>query len=292
MNSFPKIVQYGSRDGLEALEGKDVSEVWVQEKLDGSQFSFCRREDGEIVMSSARARVSPGDGNAMFAPAVETVMSIADRLVPGWVYRAEAFMRPKHNVRAYERMPRGGLILFDVEPRAGMFKADATPLVADELGLECAPFLSVPDLTPFSLDTLIDTVPSVLGGRMEGVVLKAYQSRNKWGYVPMVKYVDKQFKEVRWDKPPKQDFLLTLAERYGTEARYQKAVLHLREQGKIQGDMPDIGPLMKEVAADLEAEEGDAIRQEILAHYYPLAIRSIRAALPEWYRGELIRGME
>lgn len=46
-----------------------------------------------------------------------------------------------------------------------------------------------------------------------------------------------------------------LYDSYRTEARWQKAVQHLRDEGKLLGEPKDIGPLMAEIWRDLVEEE-------------------------------------
>ena len=92
MHSFPKVYAVGHRAIAELFLG----DVLVEEKVDGSQFSFCLSDSGLEFRS--RGAVVYAENAGMFSLAVEAVKSIADLLHPGWTYRAEYLMKPKHNV--------------------------------------------------------------------------------------------------------------------------------------------------------------------------------------------------
>ena len=108
-HSYPSIYNMGHR----ALEALFEDPVVVEEKVDGSQFSF-GKFDGEIKVRS-KGRAFPVDAaEGMFQRAVESVLERADLLVDGWTYRGEYLQKPAHNTLKYGRVPRGHIILFDI----------------------------------------------------------------------------------------------------------------------------------------------------------------------------------
>src|SRR5438445_2697648 len=109
IHSYPKVWALGHG----ACQGILDDPVRVQEKIDGSQFSFMKEGAGVVHYRSKSAVVRPEDPG-MFAKAVVAVREVEHLLVPLWTYRGEFLMKPKHNVLAYERTPRGNVILFDI----------------------------------------------------------------------------------------------------------------------------------------------------------------------------------
>ena len=85
--SYPSIYNLGHKAVLDIFS----SPVTVQEKVDGSQFSFGVFEvNGESVLRcrSKGAEVNVFAPDKMFSKAVESVKAREHLLVPGWTYRA------------------------------------------------------------------------------------------------------------------------------------------------------------------------------------------------------------
>jgi len=279
--------------GHKATEGLWDGTVWAQEKIDGSQFSFGRRGDQLHCRSRNTDLDSPV---GMFKLAVETVARLGTELVDGYTYRGEFLAKPKHNTLAYDRAPAGHVILFDVDcgdqdymlpPRARR--------EAHRLGLEFAPICGVYRAKQ-SLDDLrkLLNATSILGKQaVEGVVLKNYEQfdRNQ-KKVLMAKLVSADFQEAHasdWKQrnPSKSDIILLLIERYGTEARWRKAVQHLAEAGRLEHAPRDIGMLIKEVPEDILAEHEDEIKRALFGAFVKDLRRGWTRGLPEWYKREL-----
>lgn len=319
MHSYPSIFNLGHRGVRDILCGPVV----VQEKVDGSQFSFqvqnkrVSHEAGELlgaltsenvlVMKSKGAQVFSDTTDKLFKPAVETVLRLfgEGKLVPGWTYRGEVLAKPKHNTLAYDRVPTGNIILFDIDrgeedylPYGDPEKFDQVSAVTKEaasLGLECVPTLYEGVVASLEqVHAFLDRV-SVLGGaKIEGVVIKAYGTYGLDKKTLMAKYVSEAFKEVHgadWKSrnPGRADILEQIVERYKMPARWQKAVQHLREAGTLQDAVQDIGPLMKEVPVDVEKECKDEIIEALWTHFWPQIKRGITAGLPQWYKDELAK---
>jgi len=144
------------------------------------------------------------------------------------------------------------------------------------------------------LKRILETSPSILGGEfgIEGVVVKNYEQRTKFGDPTICcgKYVRETFKE-RHQKEWKTggDTIREFSESFRTEARWQKAVNHLREKGELENDPRDIGKLMKEINIDVEEEEAEEIKNFLYKHFIKQIKRKATAGAPEWYKEQLLK---
>ncbi len=221
-------------------------------------------------------------------------------MVPGFTYRGEYLNTPKHNALAYNRVPAKHIIIFDVNTGLESYSpADSKACAAAFLGLECVPVLHsgiVPDVQFFR--SLLDR-ESVLGGqKIEGVVIKPmnYDLFGTDKKVLLGKFVSEAFREVHsrtWDSEHKtkgpQEIIHQLSHKYGTNARWGKAVIHLKERGLIENSPRDIQHLMKEVPEDIHKECAAEIAKELFDWAWPQLRRSMNKGLPEWYREELLK---
>lgn len=290
-HSYPSVYQLGHR----VTEPVRDVVVVAEEKVDASQFSF-GDIDGRLRVRSKGREFDPEAPDDLFAAATATVQHLyhAAALRPGWTYRGEAFKGPRHNVLHYGRVPEGNVVLFDVNPRHEAYLSyDQKVEEAARLGLEVVPRLYEGHLAEIDLPALLETVSFLGGPKVEGVVLKPVTPL----YGPdkkaiLVKYVSEAFKEVHrkvWGGGAKSKATVAerLVARYRTEARWQKAVQHLRERGELEGAPRDIGALVREVQADVLAEEADAIRDALFAEFKDGLLRGVVRGLPEWYKQQL-----
>lgn len=293
-HSYPSIYTLGHK----ALTGLLDAPVNVEEKVDGSQFSFGVTADGEIKVRSKGAQLHPDAPDKMFAAGVATAKAFAPVLTPGWTYRGEYLAKPKHNALAYDRTPRSHVIVFDVNRgHEDYLSAEEKRAECDRIGLECIPVLYsgvVSGIDHFR--TFLDTT-SVLGGqKIEGVVIKQRDVRL---YGPdkkalIGKFVSEAFKEVHaasWKEtsPGKNDILMFLGEKYRTPARWAKAVQRLQEAGTLDGSPRDIGPLLNAVPPDIEKECREEIRDALWQWAWPHIRRMATRGLPEWWKDELLK---
>jgi len=274
----------------------------VEEKVDGSQFSFGKFaafdppcESMELRCRSKGAQLNLFAPEKMFLKAVETVRELEPLLVPGWTYRAEYLAKPKHNTLVYDRVPEKHLILFDVSTGLETYLSyDEKRREAERLGLELVPCLHSGEITdPEEFRRLLDTT-SILGGqKVEGLVVKNYSRYGLDKHILMGKFVSEAFKEahgVAWKEsnPNAGDVIQTLSTAYRSPARWTKAVQHLKEAGLLKGEPSDIGLLMKEVPLDIEKECADEIRDALYAWAWPKIRHAACAGLPEWYKERLL----
>ena len=288
--AYPKIYALGHPALKDLLEG----DVVVQEKVDGSQFSFGLL-DGQLACRSRGREIFIDAPDSMFKAGVEYVQSIQDRLVPDWIYRCEYLRVPNHNTLAYSRIPRNHLVLFDVMTGIETY-ADALTVQSSAVTLEI-------DAVPYIHQGPIDlekfqgfmALESFLGGQtVEGVVIKAYDRFcQKTGHVLIGKYVSEDFKEIHnasWkeNNPTRKDFMAVMIGKYKTVARWEKAVFRLRDLGQLENDPRDIGKLIKEIWPDVVAECKEEIMDDMWKFFSKDLQRGVTGGLPEWYKTRLL----
>jgi hypothetical protein len=109
IHSYPSVYAIGHK----AIEGLFNGPVLVEEKIDGSQFSF-GIVDGELQCRSKGKLLVLDAPEALFERAVAQVVARQHLLRPDWIYRGEYLSKPKHNTLAYGRVPRDNIIIFDI----------------------------------------------------------------------------------------------------------------------------------------------------------------------------------
>jgi RNA ligase-like protein len=294
-HSYPSVYNLGHRYLTELL----LDPVLVEEKIDGSQFSFGVFEDEQgtrfVRCRSKGAEINVLAPDNMFKKGVQWVLDNQERLNVGWTYRGEYLCKPKHNALAYDRIPNNNIIIFDInigeeEYLSYEWKAQA----ALDIGLEVVPqvhYGKIEDLNHFRM--LLDTTSCLGGQKVEGVVIKNY---NRFGLdkkVLLGKFVSESYKEVHgreWkaDNPSKQDVVQMLIASLKTPARWNKAIEHMRDAGKLEDSPRDIGVLMKEVPTDIEKEEMEYIKDKLYQWAWPHIRRGVTGGLPEFYKERLL----
>jgi hypothetical protein len=291
IGSYPTVFAIGHAAIRDIFSGS----VIVEEKVDGSQFSFgviggsleCRSKGKQLILDAPEK---------MFVQAVETARELEPVLHPDWIYRGEYLQKPKHNTLAYDRIPNKHIIGFDIVTGPETYLTpDEKRAEFERIGLECVPVLHVGEVVGLEAFNEFMQRVSVLGGcKVEGVVVKNYSLFTIEKKVALGKYVSEAFKEVHsgeWRKnnPTGKDVAQILIDQYRTPARWGKAIQHLREAGQLDESPRDIGALMKEVAVDTRRECEDEIKQMLFDHYWKQIQRGITAGLPEWYKQELAK---
>jgi hypothetical protein len=290
--AFPKIFALGTR----WVAGIFDSPVEVTEKVDGSQFCFGKVE-GKLYMRSRGAEIHPGSGDRLFNPAIEHVQFIEKILPDNTVFYGETLCKPKHNTIEYERVPTNNIMLF------GAMKTDLTFLPdLDEYALvfnvDRAPVLFSGMITDVDmLYKMIDRKSYLGKANIEGVVVKNYKKDLVLGecIIPLMsaKLVSEKFKEVHASGWKKEQTLYgkieKLKEMFRTEARWSKAIQHLRESGTLEGSPRDIGPLIKEIHRDVEEEGCCEIKEELYKMIGKSIVDSSTFGFPEWYKKQLAK---
>lgn len=293
IEAYPKIYNLGHR----AIRDLSKVPVILEEKVDGSQFSFTK-VDGELQFRSKGRAFVEGAEDKMFNLGVQAVRERFDMLQEGWVYRGEYLNKPKHNTLEYKVIPAGYVAIFDIQYPDGEFLTPFDKKVeAQRLDFSHVPYIvgGVVEDEKVLLEFL--ERESFLGGpTVEGVVLKPidYDLYGIDGRVLMGKFVSEKFKEQngkQWKQsnPTGRDILALLGETYRHENRWKKAVQHLRDEGRLEGSPKDIGPLIAEAKRDLLSEEVDEIKERLFKWASPHILRKSTAGLAEWYKEELLK---
>jgi hypothetical protein len=233
------------------------------------------------------------------------------------MFYAETLHAPKHNVIKYDRVPEGNLALFGVYNVEGeVFVSDHSNLThwAAVMEIEVIPLLFFGQLlVPVEGDSISDDrngaglaiqfleCDSVLGGsKVEGIVVKNYAHDMLIGgqqYIPiqMAKYVSEAFKKkhdsTAFGNKKRKESIDEYIKSYRTEARWENAVQHLRDDGKLLGEPKDIGSLIPEILRDWEEEEMeefmDYLKKRLLGDYVKQCKNTIISGFPEWYKKTL-----
>jgi len=282
--------------GHSLLEQLFDDPVIVEEKIDGSQFSF-GKFNGELLCRSRQVTIDMDDTEHMFALAVSQARDLLPYLSEGWTYRTEYLSRPQHNTLKYNRVPKKNLILFDVDLGFEKYLSYENKVAAASmLGLECVPLLYKGKIGLYEELRNLFERESILGGpKVEGMVVKNYCKFGVDARPLMGKWVSEKFKEdhkVVWSNknPSGKDFVTVLSESLATEARWRKAIQHLKECGEYTQSPKDIGKLIKEVRADIREECREEIKNKLFSWAWPNIQRNITKGLPEWYKSELVKG--
>lgn len=291
VSSYGDVYQIGHKAVLDIFSNP----VIIEEKIDGSLFAFCLF-DGELYMRSKGVEIYKTDNGcsaSMFNKASNVVNEIKGQLNPAYTYYGEYLQKPKHNVYAYDRVPLNHIIIFDVKNGDQSFLSHSEKRIeATRLGFECAPLLHEGTVEDFEqLKTFLE-IDSVLGGqKIEGFVVKNYSRFTPDKKAMKGKYVSEQFKE-KHEKNWKSDgnkleIQALLINSLRTDARWLKAVQHLREKDELTESPKDIGNLMKEVQVDIEKEESEYIKDQLYKHFRKNILRGVTRGLPEWYKEQL-----
>jgi hypothetical protein len=293
LSSYSKVHNLGHREILDIFK----DEVIIQEKMDGSQFSFGVDLDGKLYMRSHHREIDLDNPPKMFLKGIEYVQKLFDagKLIEGWIYRTEYFEKPKQNSLAYDRIPTNHLMLFDVDSSFGgqnYLNYEDVLKIAKDLDIEAV--LRVYEgmvSSPEEFKSFLEAT-SVLGGqKVEGIVIKNYNRFTRSNKTMMGKFVSEKFKELnhKTHKVTKnKDILAELGMKYKSEARWLKAIQHLREQELITDSPKDIGSLMAEVNRDIIEECSDEIKEALFKWGWRNISREITRGMPQWYKELLL----
>ena len=298
LSGYSKIYQLGHPDIRDLFNDP----VLIEEKVDGSQFSFGFVE-GELQFKSKNKMVYPEDAG-MFKQAVEAITDLhksSNCLVPEYVYRGEYLQKEKHNCLEYGRLPRFHVIIFDVMTGIETYMPyDQKVEHCKSIGFDYVPRFTVDevhDLDAFM--ALLDNESCLGKAKIEGVVIKNYTRFNRAGKPMMGKYVSEEYKEnqkIAWksgDNPAgsnqtKQDIIELLGHRYRTEARWRKGVQRARDDGWLEHSPRDIGGLLKSIKRDVKGECESEIKDYLFKHFWPQIERKLTVGFPEFYKQMLL----
>jgi len=294
IRGYGKVYAIGHRAVAELFDGP----VEIQEKIDGSQFSFGKALDGTLLAKSRTKMLDFDAPEKMFAAGLETVREVEPLLVPGWTYRGEYLQKPKHNALCYDRTPAKHVIIYDIDRgQEDLLDRHGRRWQCQQLGLESIPVLGEGTICNVEeLLAYLDTV-SVLGGcKVEGIVVKNYAHFSpQGGHGLKGKFVSESFREIQgsdWKRrnPTGKDIRGQIGDALCTEARWLKAIQHLEERGELQGGPEDIGPLMREINMDTLEECQDDIKEALFKWAWKDIARMVAHGFPMWYKERLAAG--
>jgi hypothetical protein len=290
--SYPKVYNLGHT----AIADLFRDPVIVEEKIDGSQFSF-GVIGGKLCARSRTKQINLDDPDNLFQIAVEQIRAAEHSLRAGSIYRGEYLAKPRHNGLAYDRVPSQNIMIWDIEYAPGSGDYASPPLrhqLAAAAGFESAPVISNGEPVTFEgLEKLLERT-SVLGGQLiEGVVVKNYHRFGRDGKILAGKCVSPRYKEIQrkqWtrDNPARKDVLEFLVAEHRTDARWEKAIQHLREAGVLQDEPRDIPALIKELHRDLDEECRSEIAERLAAWAMPKVKRGVTRGFAEYYKHRLM----
>ena len=281
---YIKIYNMGHRQ----LWNLGTGPIIISEKIDGSFGAIMLTTNG-IKYRSKNLQINVEDPPNMFKNMITATSGLA--LQVNWIYYGEVLQKPKHNALTYERIPENGIILFDILSEKGFLSPREVELEGQRLGLEVVPTYWQGAM-PTSLDGFL-TRTSVLGGPIEGIVIKNFNITGRDGNFLAGKLVREEYREVHrkeWhteSNTSHKDTIERLATQLCTLPRLLKVIEHLRAEDKITDSVQDIGLLMVEVPKDILEEEIDYIKE----HLYKVLLKELNSALrrniPEMYKKKL-----
>ena len=287
IHSYSKLYNIGHK----AVEDLFNEEVLVQEKLDGSQISFCKTGD-DIRIRSKGAIIHPEIPEKMFSKGVDWITKKKEDLRENWVYRGEYLRQPKHNVLTYDKIPNQHIAIFDIETEPSHFLAPLDVMFeAIRLGFGWVPYCFATVESAEDIKKFLEWDSYLGGTKVEGVAIKNYRRFTIDGKIMMGKYVSEVFKEVHRTKKYKttsKDIIETLSDMYKTEARWLKAIHHLRDMGELEDSPRDIGKLLKEVQTDVYNECEDEIKEILFKWAWKGLGRGLTRGIAEWYKEYLL----
>lgn len=317
---YTKVITLGSNYTENAL----VGEVVVQEKIDGSQLRWGIDEDRELLIGSKGVRIIPIEGDdelstvqKMFKPAVKHILKVKTEILKfpkDTYFFAETLQKPKHNVLNYERVPKNHIVLFDVLSRGRWVTRGELIIIAKGLDIDIIPELYTGEIERKRIDLgnggykssatdflkrIIETAPSYLGNEnVEGVVIKNYSQTIMLGgnvFPLFTKYVRETFKErhdIEWKIKSTKGALQEFIDSFKNEARWQKAIIHLKEKELLTNSPKDIGLLIKTVQNDIVEEEKENIEKFLYNKFIKDILRVSTRGLPEYYKEKLLENIK
>lgn len=266
---------------------------FVEDKTTGF-FTLRMRSKGAELLESTQDK--------LFKPVVAHFVNqqyLIQENYPNYWFYGETLAKVKHNTLEYERVPLNNFALFGAKRPNGDFVFwDELEYIAAKLQVDVVPliFSGVREkLELEELKTILDRESYLGKAKIEGIVIKNYAEQLLIGgqLVPLLaaKYVSEEFKEKHSEGWASYADKWTLfMESFRTEARWKKAVQHLREKGELTLEPKDIGNLLKEINVDFLEEAKQDWMEGAFKHYWKDQSRVLTRGFPEWYKEQLVKG--
>lgn len=295
IGAYPKILNFGQPYIKDIFDG----EVTVEEKLDGSQTSWLNF-NGDLIFRSKGKIQQIECPDKLFSQGIEYLKSIIHKIPENIQLYAEYLKSPKHNVIAYDRIPKNHFMLFGiVDKNTQTFISDRGELerYADLLEIDPVPLIYKGRIeSAEQLKNFLNRDSFCGGAKIEGVVVKNYNKNLILGgqVIPIMcgKYVSEAFKEVHqrtWKKENTgKGKWETFKDGYKTEARWLKAIQYLRDSGELELNPKDIGKIMKRINIDIIEEEKEVIKDFLWKEFGSEVLKSATRGVPEFYKEWLL----
>lgn len=295
VSSYGKVWALGHQQAIDVLDGPVV----IQEKVDGSQFSFANINGDLLCRSKGQQIGYGGNCEGMFGKSVRTAGLIMDTgtLPEGMVVRGECLEKPKHNTISYGRTPIGNILIWDISLQDGSeiyLSPGEVKEYAAMWGMETVPtyfegVIRGPELRALSKD-LLERISCLGVAKIEGIVIKNYRKCDGFGKMMAAKIVADSFEEQNsenWKAQSHGSAIDQIIASFNHEAIWQKAIQHAKEAGVLLNEPKDIGYLIGAVKRDFHDEHGEAIKKKIFREFYSDIERGIMKGFPEWYKQKL-----
>jgi len=297
LSSYSKVWALGHMQAQGLFDGPVV----VQEKLDGSQFSWANLGGEFVCRSKGQEITHDGTPGGMFAKARNTALQLfeANAIPEGMLVRGECLNKPCHNTLAYNRVPTGNVAIWDISEQANS-EIYLEPAKVQELakmwGLEVCPTLfegttSASEVLKRYQEEWINRESFLGGPKIEGIVIKNYKRCDGFGKMLAAKIVSDDFKEqntANWDAQKQGSIIDRIIQTFNKEAIWQKAIQHASEDGKLLGEAKDIGYLIGAVKKDFGVEHHDFIQKKLMKEFYADIERGVMRGFPEHYKRLLL----
>lgn len=269
MRKYNKIDRYGKkRVDLEKLKN-----IVIQEKIDGANASF-KLENNEIVCFS-RNNILSEDGD--LRGFVKWVKDNVEKtlLVEGYIYYGEWAVKHKldygenHNKFYLFDIYMNNLGDYEIGEYAPLWTVKGE---AERLGLEVAHVFYEGEFK--SLEHVQEFVgQSILGEVGEGVVLKSYTDKDRFGNQIYMKFVSDEFAEkAKVKKHTYKDGceLDRFVDEFLTVARVQKMISKLVDEGLLEEDLEisDMGLILRTL--------GDSVYKDIIEEELDELLKSVK----------------
>ena len=286
---------------------------YIEEKVDGSQFRFGIDGTGNFMAGSKNVNYSSANQpDKSFKGICEEMEAKLKQLYMNGtfgflkpndfvVFYAEYLRSPKHNALKYDRVPKGNLYLFDIAVNGVYQRTDDIKKWAMTLEIEPVNIYGISEKLPeynFISENL-KMWKSCLGEtNPEGVVIKNYDisvmdNFRKIETPLMIKIVRDEFKEILhkdWKQREGKganDIIGRIMNQVNKNAVWDKAIFHLRDEGKLTGKMQDMKELVEKVDEDIEKEWKEVICKELYNSFEYDIRRAFTKGLAEYYKKKL-----
>lgn len=230
--------QHIERLGTPEVEGILIGTCYVFPKIDGTNGSIWY-EDGKVCCGSRNRDLQTGEDNHGFREWVKSNESqfsaffnkYSDLTLYGeWLV--------PHTLKTYRKDAWKNFYVFDVISPDGYFTYQAYAEILNDFDIDWIPPLAViQNPTEESLTGMLERNVFLIEdgqGSGEGIVIKNYDYKNKYGRITWAKIVKNEFKEKHWRNQPtevkaKDEVEQKIAEKYVTASLIEKEFAKIEE---------------------------------------------------------------